>query len=132
MTNNQIILGAGGAIGTLLAKELMTYTNAIYLFGRNPKKVNPTDVLIQGNLLDKEETENALAEKDVAYLVVGLSYNTKVWEKEWPIIMNNVIEGCKKHKVPLVFFDNVYAYDPDYFYNLTETTPIKAVSRKGK
>jgi hypothetical protein len=36
MRNNQIILGSGGTIGTLLAKDLKKYTNNIRLFSRNP------------------------------------------------------------------------------------------------
>ena len=39
----QTILGAGGAIGNPLAKELTQYTQRIRLVSRNPQKVNPTD-----------------------------------------------------------------------------------------
>jgi len=42
----QTILGAGGAIGTELAKALTKYTNKIRLVSRNPKKVNPGDELL--------------------------------------------------------------------------------------
>ncbi len=41
----QTILGAGGAIGTDLARELTKYTKDIRLVGRNPQKVNETDEL---------------------------------------------------------------------------------------
>lgn len=39
----QTILGAGGNIGRLLAKELRNYTKEIRLTNRNPKKINDTD-----------------------------------------------------------------------------------------
>ena len=39
----QTILGAGGAIGTDLAKELTAFTKKIRLVSRNPQKVNDTD-----------------------------------------------------------------------------------------
>lgn len=131
MNNQQIILGAGGSIGAHLAKDLKKYTNKVQLFSRNPKKINDDDILISGNLLNAKQTANAIKNNDVAYLVVGLPYKTKVWEKDFLKIVKNVIDGCIHHKVPLVFFDNIYMYDPDYFGNLTEETPIKIVSKKG-
>jgi putative NADH-flavin reductase len=112
MRNNQIILGAGGSIGNALAKELKSYTENITLFSRNPKKINIDDKLISGDLLDVLQTENALKNMDIAYLVVGLPYNTKIWERDFSKIVENVIKGCKIHKVPLVFFGScIYMYD---------------------
>lgn len=130
--SKQIVLGAGGSIGNLLAGELYSYDVKIHLFSRNPKRVNESDLLIQGSLLDREQTANALATMDTAYLVVGLPYKTTVWEKDWPVIMHNVIEGCKEHHVELVFLDNTYMYDPAALHQLTEESPIKPVSKKGK
>ena len=131
MRNNQIILGAGGSVGNALAKVLKSYTQNIFLFSRNPKKVIPEDILVAGNLLDIVQTTNALKNMDVAYLVVGLPYSTKIWERDFLKIVENVVAGCKIHKVPLVFLDNVYMYDPEYFTALDEDTPFKIVSKKG-
>lgn len=131
MRNNQIILGAGGSIGNVLAKELKSFTKNITLFSRNPQKVNDDDDLITGDLLNLEQTTNALKNMDVAYLVVGLPYNTKIWERDFLKIVQNVVAGCKVHKVPLVFLDNVYMYDPEHFYELNEDTPFKVISKKG-
>ena len=46
----QTILGAGGAIGIELAKELRAYTDKIRLVGRNPKKVNESDELFVADI----------------------------------------------------------------------------------
>ncbi len=132
MRNNQIILGSGGAIGTLLAKELVQFTNNIHLYSRNPKKVNGSDHLISGDLLDESQLNYSLQKMNVAYLVAGLEYKDSVWERDWLKIVENVVNACKRNKVSLVFFDNVYMYDPSCFGNLTEETPVKPVSRKGK
>jgi nucleoside-diphosphate-sugar epimerase len=128
----QTILGTGGAIGSALAKELSQYDSVIRLVSRYPKKVNEMDELMQGNLMDKQFTERAVKGSSVAYLTVGLEYKSKVWKEQWPIIMQNVIDACKKHSVKLVFFDNAYMYDPDHLENLTEETPVRPVSKKGK
>ncbi len=115
----QTILGTGGAIGTALAKELSQYDSVIRLVSRHPKKVNETDEIMPGNLMDKQLTERAIKGSSIAYLTVGLDYKYKVWKEQWPIIMQNVIDACKKYNVKLVFFDNAYMYDPDYLENLT-------------
>jgi nucleoside-diphosphate-sugar epimerase len=46
--------------------------------------------------------------------------------------MKNTIAACKKHKTKLVFFDNIYMYNPDKLNPMTEETEIKPVSKKGK
>ena len=128
----QAILGSGGAIGIDLAKELKKYSDKIRLVSRNPKKVNEDDELFSGNLTDYTLVENALKGVEVAYLTVGLQYRTKVWQKEWPLIIRNVISACKKHKTKLVFFDNVYMYNPKKISPMTEETEVLPSSEKGK
>lgn len=127
----QTILGAGGAIGTPLAKELSKYTHTIRLVGRSPKAVNPTDELVKANLLNAAEVDKAVEGSEVVYLMVGLLYDAKVWQRDWPIVMQNTINACKKHNTKLVFFDNVYALG--YVDGvMTEETPFNPISKKGK
>ncbi|MBK0402475.1 NAD-dependent epimerase/dehydratase family protein [Adhaeribacter sp. BT258] len=128
----QTILGAGGAIGTELAKALKKYTAEIRLVSRNPEKVNATDQLFPADLTKAEEVEKAVAGSEVVYLVVGFVYKVSVWQKNWPALMQNVLAACKKHNAKLVFFDNMYMYDPAYLGHMTEETPVKPVSEKGK
>lgn len=128
----QTILGAGGAIGTALSGELKLYDTDIRLVSRNPKKVNESDELFAGDITDASVVDKAVEGSDVTYLTAGLQYKFKVWQEQWPLIMRNTINACKKHKSKLVFFDNVYMYDPDYLENLTEETPVRPVSKKGK
>lgn len=128
----QVILGAGGAIGIDLARELKNYSTKIRLAGRNPKKINDNDELVICDLTNLEMVEEAIKGTNVAYLVAGLPYKTKIWEQQWPLIMKNVISACKKHKTKLVFFDNIYMYNPEKLNPMTEETEILPSSRKGK
>lgn len=128
----QTILGAGGAIGKELARELHTYTNDIRLVSRNPKAVNKNDQLMTADLTSAEHVDRAVEGSDVVYLTVGLDYKASVWKKQWPLIMRNVIDSCKKNQAKLVFFDNVYMYDRDYLANMTEDIPTRPTSRKGE
>lgn len=128
----QTILGAGGAIGIDLAKELTAYTDKIRLVSRNPVKVNANDELFAADLTNAESIDEAVKGSEVVYLVVGFPYDIKVWRKVWPQVMTNVIAACKKHNAKLVFFDNVYMYDRDSIGFMTEETPIRPTSKKGE
>jgi nucleoside-diphosphate-sugar epimerase len=128
----QVILGSGGAIGNDLAKELLKYTTEIRLASRNPKKVNDGDELIICDLTKPNEVGAAVKGCEVAYLTAGLQYNAKSWQEQWPLIMKNVIEACKRHKTRLVFFDNIYMYHPDKLNPMTEETEVKPSSKKGQ
>lgn len=128
----QTILGSGGAIGKILAKELSHYDSHIRLVSRNPQKVNESDELMPGDLMDKVLVDKAVEGSDIVYLTVGLDYKFKVWQTKWPAIMQNTIDACKKHNARFVFFDNAYMYDPNFMDNLTEETPVNPISKKGK
>lgn len=128
----QVILGAGGAIGKDLARELKEYTDKIRLVSRNPKPVNKNDELFACNLTDMSCVEKAVEGASVVYLLAGLPYKTKVWQELWPKVMQNVINACKKHNSKLVFFDNIYMYNPEKLSPMTEETEILPSSKKGK
>jgi len=128
----QTILGAGGAVAIELAKELKKYTNKIRLVARNPEKVNDDDELFLANLLDKKSINDAVEGSDIVYLTAGLEYNIKIWRRDWPVIMRNVIDACIAHNAKLVFFDNVYMYAPEEIPHMTEESPIAPATEKGK
>ena len=115
----QTILGAGGPVGRELAKALRQYTTEIRLVARNPKKVHQGDILHSADLTHADEVMHAVQGSEVAYLTVGLPYGTRIWERDWPVIMHNVIEACSHHKTKLVYFDNIYMYDPAYLGRIT-------------
>jgi nucleoside-diphosphate-sugar epimerase len=128
----QVILGAGGDIGKSLAKELKQYTNTVRLVSRHPQQVNGDDELVSADLLSAEQVDKAVAGASVAYLVAGLKYDLRVWQKDWPAIMDNVINACLKHGTKLVFFDNIYMYDQNAVPHMTEESPLNPPSKKGK
>jgi len=127
----QVILGAGGAIGNELAKELKQFTNVVRLVGRNTKKINADDQLFKADLLNINQVEKAVEGAEVAYLTAGLPYKSKIWQKQWPVVMQNTISACKKQNTKLVFFDNVYMYHPDMLDGMVEETEVHPVSKKG-
>lgn len=128
----QTILGSGGAVGIALAKELRNYTDKIRLVSRRPQKIHEDDELFAADLLDKNLVDLAVKGSEIVYLTAGLKYSSKIWEKDWPVIMKNVIDACLANQAKLVFFDNVYMYAPEAVKHMTEDSPIAPVTRKGK
>jgi nucleoside-diphosphate-sugar epimerase len=128
----QTILGAGGAIGIELAKALKKYTNNIRLVSRSPKKVNESDQLMAADLLIESDVKKAIEGSQIVYVTVGYPYSLKVWKRSWPKFIRSVISACEKYNCKLVFFDNIYMYDPNYLNGMNEDTPINPSSGKGK
>jgi len=125
------ILGANGIIGRELSHHLRQYTDHIRQVSRSPKRINPSDELVSADLLDAQATADAVRGSEVTYLVAGLKYDTRVWQQQWPVVMRNTIDACKRHGSALVFFDNVYAYGRVNGV-MTEETPYNPCSRKGE
>ena len=128
----QVILGANGAIGRTLAKELINYSDKITLVSRNPQKVNATDEILPLDLTQKPNVEKAISGHDIVYVTIGFAYKTSVWRKNWVPFMTNVIESCINNKSKLVFFDNVYAIGGDNVNHITELSPFSPTSKKGR
>lgn len=126
------ILGAGGSIANELAKALKLRDIPIRLVSRNPKKIHATDTILAADVLKYEEVDSAIKGSEVVYLTVGFPYNAKVWERNWRPAMVNVIRACKKYDAKLIFFDNVYMYDPTAMGQMTESTAVNPSSKKGK
>ena len=125
------ILGANGTIARELSLALASFSPGIRQVSRNPCKVNSGDEAVVADLLDGRATANAVSGSKVVYLVAGLQYNLAAWQEQWPRVMRNVIDACKQHGAPLVFFDNVYAYGRVHGV-MTEETPFNPVSKKGE
>src|SRR5690606_7300571 len=123
--------GANGVIGRELSRELSAAAVPIRQVSRSPQRVNPTDELFAADLLDPAATARAVEGSEIAYLTVGLKYDTKVWREQWPRVMRNVIDACKRQTCRLLFFDNVYAYGRGTGV-MTEETPYRPTRRKGE
>src|SRR5262245_8734490 len=127
----QTVLGANGVIARELSRRLTEYSDRIRQVSRSPKRVNANDELFSADLLDAKATADSVAGSTVVYLVAGLKYDHRVWQEQWPKVMRNTIDACKRHGSALVFFDNVYAYGRVDGV-MTEETPYNPCSRKGE
>lgn len=128
----QTILGANGQIGEELARALKrNFTSDIRIVSRGAKKVNDTDEVFSADLSIREKAIEAVKGSEIAYFTLGLPSSSDLWEKQFPLIVSNVIDACKINRTKLVFFDNTYMYPQDDRV-LTEETIFDPVGRKGK
>ncbi len=122
------ILGANGTIANALISVLQREKVDIRLISRNPKPVDGIETM-KADMLKADQVLDAINGSNVVILTVGLQYNAKVWAREWPIVMRNVIDACKATGAKLIFFDNAYMYGKTDGI-ITETSPYNAVSKK--
>ena len=125
------ILGAGGAIGNELVKQLAAKNQPFRLVGRSPRTAPGATESLAADLTDGDQAIRAVAGSSIVYLVVGLKYEQRVWQEMWPRVMSNTVEACKRAGARLVFFDNVYMYGK-VSGAMTEETPFNPCSRKGE
>ncbi|HNM24332.1 MAG TPA: NAD-dependent epimerase/dehydratase family protein [Saprospiraceae bacterium] len=123
------ILGINGTSGPGLAAALKKQNIRVRGVSRRP--FNGDWEHVSADVTNLTDVMRVVDGSEVVYLLVGLEYDLAVWRRDWPAIMQNVIEACLMHKAKLVFMDNVYAYGlvkgP-----MTEETPHRPNSEKGK
>jgi len=124
------ILGAGGPVSNIVMKELLHLGHSVRLVSR--RKINPpaNASWTGADLKDKKQVLDATKGSSVIYMCAGLQYNKKIWQVEWPLIMQNIIDAAKEHNARLLFFDNVYMYG-HVKGAMKEDTPYHPSSVKG-
>ena len=135
-SDTQVILGSGGAIGRALAPALAAYAATVRCVSRSPHGLPTGDsttayVHHPADLLAPAAVAEAVRGASVAYLTAGLAYDTAVWRRDWPRLVDNVVAACAKTGARLVFFDNVYAYAASSYRHMTESAPLDPPSAKG-
>lgn len=105
------ILGAGGPIANALTTELVNANQQIRLVSRRP--VTPANANVQwqkADLNNAAEVMQATKDSTIIYMCAGLVYDKTIWQQQWPVIMQNIINAAKENNARLIFFDNVYMY----------------------
>jgi nucleoside-diphosphate-sugar epimerase len=127
-----VVLGGNGVVGRETIASLVEQGHDVASVTRSAPTPAPSHATsIVADLLDAASALRAVEGAEVAYLTVGLQYTTRVWRRDWPVILQNTIDACVAHGTHLVYFDNVYAYGKTDA-PMTESTPIRPSSRKGE
>lgn len=127
----QTILGANGQIAIELARELHShYTHDLRLVSRTPRKVNDSDQLVSADLMNAQQTLDAVKGSQIVYFTAGLPPDSDVWETQFPTMLKNALEASRATGAKFVYFDNTYMY-PQTDTPQTEHTPFTPNGRKG-
>ena len=131
MNDLHVVLGAKGGVGyhvaNLLKQQGLPYTTV--------QRGNAPDGTpgIKADLLDESQAHAALKGATHVYLCTGLPYLSKVWQVQWPKLMQYVIAACETSGAKLIFLDNMYMYGPSPLpVPFDETTSQHTFTKKGK
>lgn len=127
------VIGADGQIGKLLVDALVAQKKHVVAISRQWKN-QPSNGSVEYRTADAMNPENLRqATKDcgVVYSVLGLPYDTHVWQTLWLPMVQNVLNAAKSNKSKLIYLDNVYAYGL-VRGAMTEETPYHPCSNKGQ
>ncbi len=125
------IIGAGGTVSPDLTKVLAGNSVPLRQVARTVRKYE-YGTSLSADLMNPGEALKAVDGCEVAYLTVGLPYKTSVWEAQWRVLMQNVVNACIQTGTKLVFIDNIYMISDDSIPHITETSPMIPSSKKGK
>jgi nucleoside-diphosphate-sugar epimerase len=125
------ILGAGGGVSNELVKLLDARHLPFRTVSRHSAATAGAAEHRTADLTRHEQTLEAVSGSDVVFLLVGLKYDHKLWAAQWPRIIDNAVDACKRSGARLLFFDNVYMYGKVHGA-MTEEAPFHPTSKKGE
>ncbi len=128
--SQHVVLGGNGVVGRETLSALIAQGHTPASVGRRPSSVEGVNS-VAADLLDSGEVARASRGAEVAYLVTGLPYSSRVWAEQWPVIVRNSIDAALEHGTHLVYLDNVYAYG-HVDGAMIESTPVNPCSKKGR
>ena len=128
--STHVVLGGNGVAGRETVRALLELGATVTSVGRQSAVTDGAQSVI-ADLLVAEDVSRALRGAEVAYLTVGVPYSTRLWAEQWPVIVRNTVDAALENGTHLVYLDNVYAYGP-VDGPMTEQTPVRATSKKGR
>ena len=115
------VIGARGAIGQATVAALSARNIESLSLGR-----------AQVDARDRRQLARSLEGVECAYLCVGLPYEAKIWEDDFPRIATATAEACGDVGARLVYLDNAYLYGPPPLtVPFGENAPRHPSARKG-
>lgn len=133
-TSTRHLIVGGGVIGHATADALRERgCDPVFASRQRPLPGSSDMPYVRLDALDSAAFQAVAAGASHLYLTLGLPYNSEVWERDWPRVMQNAIDAALTHGARLIWFDNLYAYGPvPLQMPIREDHPVEPTSRKGK
>lgn len=121
-----------GALGREIVTQLLAAGRQVRVIQRSRPKDLPLGAeFVAADVMNETSIIAATAGAEAIVFALGLPYLSDLWEKGWPLAMENMLTACEAHGARLVFADNLYLYGPQYRV-LTEDLPAVDYGRKPK
>ncbi|MCG8349189.1 MAG: NAD-dependent epimerase/dehydratase family protein, partial [Chloroflexales bacterium] len=125
-----VIFGTG-PVGTTLADELLARGRRVRLVNRSGKgQVAPDAELVKGDALLPQAVHDLTRGAAVVYHAANVAYQNQV--EVMPKMQQSILEGVAASKTKLVVMDTLYLYGETHGQVMTEDTPFRATTRKGR
>jgi nucleoside-diphosphate-sugar epimerase len=126
----KITVAGFGAVGRAVAERLSARGDDVVVVQRSQPPTLPVRCTFRGaNVEDETEAQTALADAGTVVCAVGIPYVSAIYQRDWPIVMRNMLTACAHSGARFVFADNLYMYGPQT-RPLTEETPLTDYGRK--
>lgn len=131
MSAKHVVLGTG-AIGRAIAEELVSRGESVRMVNRSGKMHEvPAGVEVTAaDLYDPAQVKEVTRGASVVYQSAQPHYYE--WPEKFPPLQKSIIDGLAGSGVKLVIAENLYMYGETHNKPLTEDTPHKAHTRKGR
>jgi len=118
-----MLYGASGSVGKHNMRLFVAAGDEVTAVCQsgNVSGVDGLIAIVKGDAKNLIECENQCAGFDVIVCTVGLYYTSKVWNKEWPLIIKSLLNAAEKNYATFVFADNLYMFGPEAEYPLRST-----------
>jgi nucleoside-diphosphate-sugar epimerase len=130
MSDTHVVFGTG-AIGLALVDELVASGRSVRAVNRSGQADVPAGVEVRaGDLTDSSFADGAAAGAAVVYQCLNPPYHR--WAEEFPGLQDVAVRAARAARARFVSFENTYMYGDTNGQLMTETTPMRAHTRKGK
>jgi nucleoside-diphosphate-sugar epimerase len=134
MSDNVVVAGYG-AVGRetvkLLAERKREGGRIRVAQRSEPRRLAIEAEFVAMDALDPGSVRRACEGADAVICCLGFPYDSRIWQKQWPKAMTNLLAACEAVKARFIFADNLYMYGPQT-EPLVEDMPLTAYGRKPK
>jgi UDP-glucose 4-epimerase len=133
MSNNVVVFGGNGFIGSYVVEELLNNGYEVISADLNQSKYVDDKYFIKCNILDSEAVSNLVKGSDIVYNFAGFAnlddaIANPIKALELNVMGNmNILEACKTHNIKrFVYASSAYAMsDKGSFYGISKLTSEK-------
>jgi nucleoside-diphosphate-sugar epimerase len=115
-----VVFGASGPVGLATIQALVNQGHpSIVAVSRSGRLV--ASGLLEGavtgrsgDALNANEVRAICEGAAVIYCCIGLPYNSVIWERDFPVIVDNLLAAAAEVEAPLIWADNLYCFGKEH------------------